>query len=90
MTQQRAGFARTNDGIQLYYRAVGAGPALICCNGVGVSTFFYKYIAEHFAQTHTVVVWDYRGHGRSSLPADIPTADLTIPRSAQDLSLIHI
>lgn len=85
MTQQRAGFARTDDGLQLYYRAVGSGPALVCCNGVGVSTFFFKYIAEHFASTHTVVLWDYRGHGRSSLPSDIPNADLTIPRNARDL-----
>ncbi len=66
--EHRTGFARTDDGHQLYYRSVGTGRPLVCCNGVGVSTFFYKYIVQHFSASHQVVVWDYRGHGRSSLP----------------------
>ena len=89
MTQQRAGFARTDDGLQLYWRAVGEGPPIICCNGVGVSTFFWKYIAEYFQDTHTVVLWDYRGHGRSSLPKSPETADLSIEVNAQDLAIIR-
>lgn len=85
----RAGFARTEDGLQLYYRVVGqGGPPLVCCNGVGVSTFFFRYIAEHFRGQHTVVLWDYRGHGRSSLPKDIETADLSIERNARDLRCV--
>lgn len=88
----RAGFARTDDGLQLYYRVVGRDrtdrPPLVCCNGVGVSTFFFRYIVERFRQSHPVVVWDYRGHGRSSLPADIERADLTIERNARDLRCI--
>lgn len=85
----RAGFARTDDGLQLYYRIVGAGgPTLVCCNGVGVSTFFFRYIAEHFRDGHTVVLWDYRGHGRSGLPADVETADLSIERNARDLHCV--
>lgn len=82
----RAGFARTEDGQELYWRAVGSGgPALVCCNGVGVSTFFFKYIAARFAPERTVILWDYRGHGRSTTPEPIETADLSIERSAQDL-----
>jgi pimeloyl-ACP methyl ester carboxylesterase len=86
----RAGYARTDDGQQLYYRVVGRGPLMICCNGVGVSTFFFKYIAEHYRKTHSVVVWDYRGHGRSSVPADVSNADLTIGRNAADLEAVRI
>ncbi len=82
---QRAGFARTDDGIHLYWRAIGSGPPMACCNGVGVSTFFWKYVAEHFSATHTVVLWDYRGHGRSSIPPVIEEADLSIEASAADL-----
>ena len=80
----RSGFARTDDGLELYWRAVGSGePALVCCNGVGVSTFFFKYVVEHFRERHRVVVWDYRGHGRSSLPPEpIDDADLSIDRCA--------
>ena len=87
MADIRAGFARTDDGLQLYWRSVGSGgPALVCCNGVGVSTFFFKYVLEHFRDRHQVVVWDYRGHGRSSMPPEpIERADLSIERSTDDL-----
>ncbi len=88
MPTQRAGFARTDDGFHLYWRAIGSGPPLVCCNGVGVSTFFWKYVAEHFSQSHTVVLWDYRGHGRSSLPAVPEEADLRIETSAADLRVV--
>jgi len=83
----RSGFARTDDGLQLYYRVVGSeGPWLVCCNGVGVSTFFFKYVAEHFRGDHRVLLWDYRGHGRSALPPEpIEDADLSIERNAADL-----
>lgn len=81
----RTGFARTDDGMQLYWRTLGEGPLFVCCNGVGVSTFFWKYVAEHFRKTHKVVLWDYRGHGRSTVPRDPPTADLSMARNAADL-----
>ncbi len=84
-TPLRTGFAATDDGQELYWRAVGEGPPLVCCNGVGVSTFFFKYIADHFRHTHTVVLWDYRGHGRSTTPVHPETADLSIERNATDL-----
>lgn len=84
-TPLRAGFARTDDGYELYWRAIGSGPAIVCCNGVGVSTFFFKYIADHFRHRFTVVLWDYRGHGRSTSPVDPATADLSIERNAVDL-----
>ncbi len=81
----RSGFVRTEDGVDLYWKAVGAGPVIACCNGVGVSTFFWKYFVDHFAQRATVVVWDYRGHGRSSRRIDPLSADLSIARHAADL-----
>ncbi len=83
----RAGFARTDDGLELYYRVIGhSGPWIVCCNGVGVSTFFFRYITEAFRHDHRVVVWDYRGHGRSAPPPDpIHEADLSIDRNCADL-----
>jgi pimeloyl-ACP methyl ester carboxylesterase len=86
--QMSTGFARTDDGIQLYYRVVGEGPTLVCCNGVGVSTFFWRYFVEHFARSYRVVQWDYRGHGRSTPPADVFAADLSMERNARDLATV--
>lgn len=81
----RSGFVRTDDGEQLYWRSAGVGPTMVCCNGVGVSVFFWKYIVQHFSSRFRVVVWDYRGHGRSTLPRDLASADLSIERNARDL-----
>ena len=89
MSQIRSGFCQTGDGHHLFWQAAGTGPkTLICCNGVGVSTFFWKYVVQHFSETHQVVVWDYRGHGRSDRPSDLSQLDLSIPTSARDLGLV--
>lgn len=88
MSDITTGFARTDDGLQLYWRALGSGPPMVCCNGVGVSTFFWKYIAQHFRDRYRVILWDYRGHGLSTLPEHIPTADLSMGRNAADLAAV--
>lgn len=86
----RTGFARAEDGIQLYWRAMGdpSAPPMVCCNGVGVSTFFWKYVAKHYRERYHVILWDYRGHGLSGVPADIEKADLSIERNAADLDAV--
>ncbi len=85
-TQQ--GFVSTDDGIELFFRVLGTGdqPALVCCNGVGVSTFFWEYVARRFSEHRKVVLWDYRGHGRSSVPDN--RQRLGIPRCARDLGTV--
>jgi pimeloyl-ACP methyl ester carboxylesterase len=88
MADVSAGFTRTDDGLQLYYRTVGSGPPLVCCNGVGVSTFFWKYVAEHYRDRFTVILWDYRAHGLSGTPRDLAQADLSIERNARDLHTV--
>ncbi len=86
----RTGFARTDDGLQLYWRSVGdpTAPPMVCCNGVGVSTFFWKYVAKHYKERYHVILWDYRGHGLSALPDEPTTADLTIERTARDMATV--
>jgi len=81
-----SGFALTDDGVSLYWRSVGTGPVIACCNGVGVSTFFWKYLVAHFRDRYTIVVWDYRGHGLSDRTLDPNTADMRIQRHADDLA----
>jgi len=88
MADVRSGFARASDSMHLYYRTVGEGPPMVCCNGVGVSTFFWKYIARHFRDRFQVVVWDYRGHGKSGTPSDPRSADLSMERNARDMEAV--
>jgi pimeloyl-ACP methyl ester carboxylesterase len=71
------------DGVPIWYRAIGDGPAIVCCNGLGVSTFFWHYLEEHFGDTHKIIVWDYRGHGRSGVPPHFD--DWTIDINIRDM-----
>ncbi len=90
LTDLRAGFALAEDGQPLYWRSAGEGEsALVCCNGAGVSTFFFKYLVQHFRTRLQVVAWDYRGHGRSPPPPEpIEEADLGVERAARDLAFV--
>lgn len=65
-----SGTTLSADGTPLAFASGGDkhARALVCCNGVGVSTFFWDYVGEYFSKTHRVVVWDYRGHGASGVP----------------------
>lgn len=77
------------DGTPLAFARGGPpeGRAIVCCNGVGVSTFFWDYVGERFARgDHRVVVWDYRGHGASGVPEN--TRDLTMGDIADDLARV--
>lgn len=72
-------------GVPLRYEVFGKGePTIVCCNGVGVSTFFWKYVAEYFAGSHRVVTWDYRGHNGSGTPDAMIPANFTIEINARD------
>ncbi|HZV01483.1 MAG TPA: alpha/beta hydrolase [Planctomycetota bacterium] len=78
---------RASDGTELYARrtrgADAAGVPLVCCNGIGVATFFWKYVERHFAQERPVILWDYRGHGESGAPPSLD--NLTMEQNARDL-----
>ena len=90
MSDVQTGFVTSEGGLRLYWKATGQGPRpLICCNGVGVSTFFWKFIVEHFADDYRIVVWDYRGHGRSDRPHHPDALDLSIAACARDLGLVQ-
>jgi len=85
---QSSGFAETSDGLRIFWRSIGDGPPVVCCNGVGVSTFFWKYVIEQLADHYRVVLWDYRGHGRSTRQIDFDRHDLSIERHAADLEAV--
>ena len=81
----RVGTVETRDGAQLNWRVDGAGPGtpFLCSNGLGVATFFWRHIADHFGLSRPVVTWDYRGHGQSPVPPD--PESMTVAQCARDL-----
>jgi pimeloyl-ACP methyl ester carboxylesterase len=78
------------DGTELFARrthgADATGIPIVCCNGIGVSTFFWKYVERHFSHDHPVILWDYRGHGESGRPQDL--SNLTVEQNADDLRCV--
>lgn len=81
----REGYATSRSGLKLYWRIDGlAGPTLVCCNGAGVSTFFWEPFARQLSSEYQVVRFDWRGHGRSDSPPD--PRDVSIERCAEDLA----
>ena len=81
----RTGRAMAEDDVYLHWEVHGDGIPLICTNGVGVSTFFWKYIAERYSKDFGVVLWDCRGHGQSDRILNPHSADMSIERHARDL-----
>lgn len=68
---QESSFADGEDGTRIHYSVVGSGsPTLLCCDGIGCDGFAWKYLVRDFADSHRIVRWHYRGHGRSGIPAD--------------------
>ena len=83
------GYVRAPDGTRLWYRSEGpdlrpplGAPALVCCNGVGVSTHFWEPTQQFFRDRVRTVIWDYRAHGNSD-PGPHPEA-MTIEQCADD------
>ena len=73
------------DGTRLAFSWGGPDDAraIVCCNGLGVSTFFWEYVGRTFSENHKVVIWDYRGHGASGRPREI--TQMTMANVADDL-----
>ena len=85
----REGFVTSSDSVRLYYRVVGAGSDTLIAvhGGPGVDL---ESIAADFAPLtarHTVIYYDQRGTGRSTLPRD--TTTLTATRQVDDLDAVR-
>jgi len=89
MSTQRERYACGWQGVPIHYNMCGKGePALVCCNGLGVSTFFWKYVLEYFKGTHQVITWEYRGHYTSGTPERMTPNKFTMTANAHDLAAV--
>ena len=69
---RQEGFAESTDGVKLFYRVLGSGrDTLIVLHGGPGFTMDYIYPdLEPLAEEHTLLFYDQRGVGKSSLIAD--------------------
>lgn len=63
------------------------GARALFCDGILCDGFIWKYLWNDVAQEVDVAHWHYRGHGRSSAPADPSRVDITA--HARDLRTVR-
>ena len=55
------------DGAEIYYEVHGEGPAMLFCSVTGLDHQAWKfYQVPEFSRDHKVILFDYRGTGKSS------------------------
>ena len=57
-------------GAEIYYEAVGAGPAILFAHGAGGNAASWWQQVPEFARDHRVITFDHRGFGRSRCSAE--------------------
>lgn len=63
-----------SDGTRLRTTRSGTGPMVVLVHGFGVSADEWNLVQPILAETNTVVAYDHRGHGRSTVGAEGLTA----------------
>jgi pimeloyl-ACP methyl ester carboxylesterase len=74
------------NGLELYYEEHGAGEPLLLIMGTGADHRFWMAQVPAFAEGHRTIVYDSRGVGKSSVPADPTTC--TMAEMADDAALL--
>lgn len=82
-------FAAGRDGTRIYVRRRrGPSPVTaILSDGIACDGFIWKYLWDDLTRAVSVAHWNYRGHGRSALPADAAAIDLL--DHARDLDAVR-
>ncbi len=63
----------------------GKGPPMVFVHGFGCDQAMWRFLAPHFAETHTCILLDLVGSGRSDLSAYDPKKYATLDGYAADL-----
>jgi 3-oxoadipate enol-lactonase len=75
--------ARVN-GIDMWYELAGDGPLLVLTHGfAGPAEMWSETVTRDFRARYAVLLYDVRGHGRTSVPA---AETFSVPQFASDLA----
>ncbi len=88
-TPTQEGFIDAGNGVKLYYRLVGAGsdPVVLIHGGPGLTSDYLADDLTTMARNHSLLVYDQRGIGRSTLVSD--STALAAQRYVEDLEAIR-
>lgn len=88
MSEQLHAFG--SDGTRLYVRRAGdatRGPTALFSDGIACDGFIWKYLWDEVQALLPVAHWNYRGHGRSAMPAE--PANIELVDHARDLDCVR-
>lgn len=90
LAAQRDGYVTARDDAHLFYRIVGNGADTLIAihGGPGVDLESIARDFEPLTQKHTVIFYDQRGAGRSTLPTD--TTTLSATQQIADLESVRV
>lgn len=78
---------QAGDGTPIAFHTHGeaAGPTVLLTNGIGTTENFWRFLVADLVRDHSVVHWDYRGHGSTPLAA---SGDYSMRTQADDLARV--
>lgn len=79
--------ARLN-GIEINYEALGEGPAMVLAHGYTASLRMWDAQIPALSERYRVIVYDARGHGATSAPADMERYNLARDYVGDQLALM--
>ena len=83
LIKKETGYFKSFDGTQIYYEVRGEGDPIVFIYGIGCLMNHWHLQAEFFAKTHQVILFDIRGHHKSTPVAN--PANMTYEHLAFDL-----
>jgi len=88
-TPVKEGFIDGGKGVKLYYRLLGSGgePVVLIHGGPGLTSDYLADDLTTMARSHSLLVYDQRGIGRSTLVSDSTALDAQ--RYVEDLEAIR-
>jgi len=86
MVATQKGFFRSFDGTSIYYEVHGEGRPLIFCYGLVCRKEHWRHQVAHFRKKYRVILFDYRGHHRSSMPPN--DRNFTLRSCAHDVQAL--
>ncbi len=61
-------YARTDDGVRIYYETHGRGTPIVLAYGIGGNADLWDVNRDALAARHRLILWEPRGHARSGSP----------------------
>lgn len=89
LRQAQEGYVETSNGVRLFYRLLGSEPdtVVVIHGGPGLTMDYFLEDLSPLAAHHTLLFYDQRGTGRSTLVSD--SASLDAQRFVDDLEAIR-